>query len=161
MVVEHGGSIGRRVGAGLSWDTHSDNFGQLQNVLLPAFDASYSALLQDLADRGLLDETLVVVHAEMGRTPKIGDPRSPNQPPGRDHWDHCMAALLAGGGVRGGQIYGASDKIAAYPLGKPVLPEDIAATVYEALGITDQLEHRERDGRILRLLTDGEPLPVL
>ena len=84
--------VGRRVGAGLSWDTHSDNFGQLKNVLLPAFDACYSALLEDLHDRGLLDETLVVVCTEMGRTPKVGDPRTGgNGPPGRDHWDHCWA----------------------------------------------------------------------
>ena len=154
--------VGKKVGAGLSWDTHSDNFGQLQDVLLPAFDASYSALLEDLDQRGLLDETLVVVNAEMGRTPKVGDPRTQRGKllPGRDHWDHCMAALLAGGGVQGGQIYGASDKIAAYPVGKPVLPEDVAQTVYHALGIEDQMGHEEPDGRVIRLLNDGEALPL-
>ncbi|MCY2965392.1 MAG: DUF1501 domain-containing protein [Planctomycetota bacterium] len=154
--------VGRRVGAGLSWDTHSDNFGQLKNVLLPAFDACYSALLEDLHDRGLLDETLVVVCTEMGRTPKVGDPRTGgNGPSGRDHWDHCMAALLAGGGARGGLIHGASDKIAAYPTGTPVLPEDLAQTVFRAMGIESrQLAHVEPDGRRINLLADGESLPV-
>jgi len=155
--------IGRIVGAGLSWDTHSDNFGQLKNMLLPAFDACYSSLLTDLKDRGLLDETLVIVNAEMGRTPKVGDPRTGGRgTPGRDHWDHCMSALLAGGGVRGGQIYGSSDTIGGYPTGKPVLPEDLARTVYHAMGIADdQLEHRQGDGRPVRLLTDGDVIPVL
>lgn len=155
--------IGRKVGAGLSWDTHSDNFGQLKNVLLPAFDACYSALLTDLKDRGLLDETLVLVCAEMGRTPKVGDPRTGGRgAPGRDHWDHCMSALLAGGGVQGGQIYGSSDAIGGYPSGKPVLPEDLARTVYHAMGIEDhQLEHHLGDGRPVQLLTDGDVLPVL
>jgi hypothetical protein len=155
--------IGRRVGAGLSWDTHSDNFGQLKNVLLPAFDACYSALLDDLQERGLLDETLVLVNAEMGRTPKVGDPRTGGRgSPGRDHWDHCLSALLAGGGVQGGQIYGSSDPVGGYPTGKPVLPEDLARTVYHAMGIDDrQLEHRQGDGRPVQLLTDGDVIPVL
>lgn len=151
--------IGRKVGAGLSWDTHSDNFGQLKNVLLPAFDACYSALLEDLAERGLLDETLVIVNAEMGRTPKVGDPR-PGGANGRDHWDHCMSVLLAGGGVRGGQVYGASDKIGAFPTAHPVLPEDIAATIYEAAGIRQQLWIKDRQGRPQSVLAEGEPLPV-
>lgn len=153
--------VGRRVGAGLSWDTHSDNFGQLKNVLLPAFDACYSALLDELGERGLLDETLVVVCAEMGRTPKVGDPRTGGVgAPGRDHWDHCMAALLAGGGIQGGQIYGASDRIGAYPAGKPVLPEDLARTIYHAFGIEHLLMQQQPDGRRVSLLADGEPLPI-
>jgi len=98
--------IGRKVGAGLSWDTHSDNFGQLKTVLLPAFDACFASLLEDLSDRGLLDETIVLVVGEMGRTPKIGDPRTGGKgPPGRDHWIHSLPALLAGGGIAGGQIW--------------------------------------------------------
>jgi hypothetical protein len=152
--------IGRRVGAGLSWDTHSDNFGQLKNVLLPAFDACFSALLEDLDSRGLLDETLVLVTAEMGRTPKVGDPRTGGQgPPGRDHWIHCQTALMAGGGIRG-QLYGASDRIAAYPASRPVFPEDLAATVYQAMGIDQQLQFTDREGRLQSLHGDGRPLPL-
>lgn len=155
--------VGKRVGAGLSWDTHSDNFGQLKNVLLPAFDRCYSALLTDLHERGLLEETLVVVNAEMGRTPKVGDPRTGGTgAPGRDHWDHCMAALFAGGGIQGGQIHGASDALGGYPIGKPILPEDIARTIYHALGIDEhQLDHRLGDGRTIRLLSEGEVIPIL
>jgi len=151
--------IGRKVGAGLSWDTHSDNFGQLKNVLLPAFDACFSALLKDLEQRGLLDETLVVVNAEMGRTPKIGDPR-PGGANGRDHWDHCMTVLMAGGGIRGGQVYGASDKIGAFPAGTPIYPEQLAATIYEAVGIRNNLWIKDRQGRPVHLLAEGAPLPL-
>jgi hypothetical protein len=153
--------IGRIVGAGLSWDTHSDNFGQLKKVLLPAFDACFSALLTDLDERGLLDSTLVLVHAEMGRTPKVGDRRTGGKgPPGRDHWIHCQTALLAGGGVRGGQVYGASDRIAAYPADRPVGPEHLAATLYQALGIADDLIIHDRQGRPLSLLEEGKSLPL-
>jgi hypothetical protein len=153
--------IGRIVGAGLSWDTHTDNFGQLKNVLLPAFDACYSALLEDLHDRGLLGETVVAVTAEMGRTPKVGDPRNGGKgPPGRDHWVNCQSALLAGGGIRGGQVYGSSDRVGGYPADRPVNPEHLAATVYQALGIADDLAVRDRQGRPLRLLEEGEPLPL-
>jgi len=152
--------IGRRVGAGLSWDTHSDNFGQLKNVLLPAFDAGFSALMEDLEQRGLLEETLVVVTAEMGRTPKVGDPRTGGKgPPGRDHWIHCQTALVAGGGIQG-QIYGASDRVAGYPADRPVYPEDIAATVFHALDIDPRSPLTDREGRTQSLLADGNPLPI-
>lgn len=151
--------VGRKVGAGLSWDTHSDNFGQLKNVLLPPFDAGYSALLHDLDERGLLDETLVVVSAEMGRTPKVGDPRAGGGS-GRDHWVNCMSALFAGGGIRGGQVHGASDAIAGYPATHPVFPEQIAATTYEALGLTGNLMFRDREGRPYNMAEDAESLPL-
>jgi hypothetical protein len=154
--------VGRIVGAGLSWDTHSDNFGQLRNVLLPAFDACYSALLEDLAQRGLFDSTLVLVCAEMGRTPKVGDPRTGDKArPGRDHWVHCQTALLAGGGIRGGQVYGSSDRVGAYPSDRPVGPEHLAATVYHALGLSDDLVIQDRQGRPLHLLAEGRPLPLV
>lgn len=153
--------IGRRVGAGLSWDTHSDNFGQLKNVLLPALDAGLSALLADLHDRGLLEETVVFVAGEMGRTPKVGDPRTGGKgPPGRDHWIHLMPALFAGGGIRGGQVYGTSDRVAAYPAEHPVRPGDLAATLFEALGIPPDFAYQDREGRTFRLLEDGRPLPL-
>jgi hypothetical protein len=153
--------LGRKVGAGLSWDTHSDNFGQLKNVLLPAFDACYSALLEDLDQRGLLDETLVVVVAEMGRTPKVGDPRTGGKgPAGRDHWIHCQSALFAGGGIRGGQVYGASDRVGAYPSDRPVRPEHLATTMYHALGMTDSLIVSDREGKPVSLREEAEPLPL-
>ena len=106
------------------WDTHSDNFGGLKNTLLPPTDRGLSALLVDLESRGLLDETLVVWMGDMGRTPRI------NKGAGRDHWSFCYSILVAGGGIRGGQVYGASDRSAAYPSINPVSPADVAATIY-------------------------------
>jgi len=147
--------------SGGSWDTHGNNFNCLRDHLLPEFDRYYSALLEDLHDRGLLDETLVLVSSEMGRTPKIGDRRSGGtKGNGRDHWTHCMSALLAGGGIRGGQIYGASDKQAAFPADRPCAPEDIAKTVYYAMGI-DNLEATDREGRPFELLPAGTALREL
>ena len=151
--------IGRVVGAGLSWDTHSDNFNQLKNTLLPPFDSGFSSLLTDLEERGMLDETLVVVNAEMGRTPKIGDPRAGGSA-GRDHWVNCLSVLFAGGGIRGGQVYGASDAVAGYPAAKPVNPEHIAATMYEGLGIREDLIFRDREGRPFSLAEEAPPIPL-
>jgi hypothetical protein len=111
------------------WDTHADNFRLLKQSLLPPFDRGFSALLEDLAQRGLLDETLVVCLGEFGRTPTI------NGAAGRDHWAACNTVLLAGAGARGGQVYGASDRIAALPALDPVSPDDLAATMYHALGL--------------------------
>jgi uncharacterized protein (DUF1501 family) len=126
--------------------------------LLPEFDRAFSALLGDLRDRGLLDSTLLLVTSEMGRKPKIGDPRSGGTTgAGRDHWTHCLSVLLAGGGVRGGQTYGTSDKRGEYPADRTVTPADVAKTVYHAMGIAD-LEARDREGRPYNLLADGEPI---
>lgn len=154
--------LGRKMGQGISWDTHSDNFGILKNILLPAFDACYSALLEDLAQRGLLDETLVVVTAEMGRNPKVGDVRTGgNGPPGRDHWVHCLSALLAGGGIRGGQTFGNSDKVGAYPVDRPARPENLAATIYAAFGLGhDDLMVQDRQGRPHSLVDEAAALPL-
>src|SRR5262245_51489459 len=113
--------------ANATWDTHGDNFGKLKNELLPPFDAAYSTLLSDLADRGLLERTLVVVMGEIGRTPRI------NNGAGRDHWEFCYTVLLAGGGIKGGYVYGASDKHGAYPSQSPVTAGDLVATIYHAL----------------------------
>src|SRR5262249_25038721 len=104
------------------WDTHANNFKDLKEKLLPPFDRGFSALLEDLDGRGLLDETLVVCLGEFGRTPKI------NSNAGRDHWAACNSVVLAGGGVRGGQGLGASDRTAAYPPTPPAPPGDLAAT---------------------------------
>jgi hypothetical protein len=136
------------------WDTHKDNFKDLKTKLLPPFDLGFSALLEDLAQRGLLDETLVVCLAEFGRTPKI------NAAAGRDHWAQCFSVVLAGAGIRGGQVYGASDRIAAYPTDRPVSPADLAATVYSALGVDTQTEIRDRIGRPF-VLSTGQPIAQL
>jgi hypothetical protein len=111
------------------WDTHAKNFEALQGELLPLVDQGVSALLEDLQQRGLLGQTLVVMMGEFGRTPRI------NRDAGRDHWGLCQSVLLAGGGVRGGQVYGASDRIGAYPATDPVDPADVHATVYHCLGL--------------------------
>lgn len=147
--------------SGGSWDTHGSNFHCLREYLLPEFDRYYSALLEDLHDRGLLDTTLVMINSEMGRGPKIGDPRSGGpKGAGRDHWTHCMSVLFAGGGIRGGQTYGASDKVAAYPADRAVAPEDITRTVYQAMGI-DNLEAVDREGRPFDLLPEGAAIREL
>lgn len=144
--------------SGGGWDTHGNNFHCLKDHLLPEFDRCLSALLEDLRQRGLLDSTLVLVNSEMGRQPKIGDPRSAGKGgAGRDHWTHCMSVVLAGGGVRGGQSYGASDKIGAYPADHAVAPEDIAKTVYHAMGI-DNLEAVDSEGKPFHLMPEGRPL---
>ena len=127
------------------WDTHSRNFECLQNELLPLVDQGVSALLDDLAQRGLLHETLVVVMGEFGRTPRI------NGNAGRDHWGHCASVVLAGGGVQGGRVVGASDRIAAYVRESPVDPADIQATIYHCLGLDP---HHEMHDALQR------PLPI-
>ena len=106
--------------SGGGWDTHGNNFNCLKDRLLPEFDRPFAALLDDLHQRGLLETTLVLVTSEMGRKPKIGDPRSGGAGgAGRDHWTACMSVLLAGGGIRGGQVFGTSDKRAEYPDRQP------------------------------------------
>jgi hypothetical protein len=125
-----------------------------EDYCLPSLDRGYSALLEDLSARGLLDETIVAMFGEFGRTPKI----NPNA--GRDHWGACQSAVLAGGGIRGGQVYGSSDAQAAYPRSNPVAPEDIHATIYHALGIAPSSEIHDQQGRPYRI-TDGTPLAAL
>ncbi|MDA0833633.1 MAG: DUF1501 domain-containing protein [Planctomycetota bacterium] len=140
------------------WDTHGNNFECLKKMLLPQFDQGFSALLDDLSDRGLLDSTMILITSEMGRQPKIGDPRSGGASgAGRDHWTFCLTDILAGGGIRGGQTYGSSDKQGAYPLERRVTPADIAKTVYHTMGITD-LWAKDNQGRPYHLQEEGEPL---
>jgi hypothetical protein len=114
------------------WDHHYRNFQLMQDRHAAWLDQSYSALIRDLADRGLLDSTLVVAVGEFGRTPRINDKA------GRDHWEHCYSALLAGGGIKGGRVIGTSDARAERPIERPVTPADLAATVYQAVGITTE-----------------------
>lgn len=148
----------RKCASGGGWDTHGNNFGCLKEDLLPQFDRGFSALIEDLADRGLLDETLLLVTSEMGRKPKIGDPRSGGPAgAGRDHWTHCLTDVLAGGGIRGGQTYGSSDRFGEYPANRPVTPADIAKTVYHAMAIRD-LEAIDSQQRPFNLLSEGNAL---
>ncbi len=125
-----------------------------EKYCLPPLDLAYSALLEDLQARGLLDETLVVMLGEFGRTPKI------NKAQGRDHWGACQSVVLAGGGIRGGQVYGASDQHAAYPKSHPVAPEDVIATMYHALGIPPESLIHDRENRPHRL-SEGRALVEL
>lgn len=136
------------------WDTHSDNFRQLKNTLLPVADQGVSALLQDLHGRGLLDETLVVWMSEMGRTPRI------NNNAGRDHWSFCYSIVLAGAGIRTGQVYGSSDRSAAYPSTNPVSPADVAATIYHCLGINPRGHVTDQQGRPL-VVAQGNPITAV
>lgn len=143
------------------WDTHGNNFECLKNYLLPEFDRAFSALVEDLQQRGLLDQTLLIVNSEMGRKPKIGDPRSGGTSgAGRDHWTHCQSILLAGGGIQGGQTFGTSDRFGEYPEEHPLTPADIAKTVYHAVGIND-LRAQDSQGRPYNLLDEGEPITQL
>jgi uncharacterized protein (DUF1501 family) len=135
----------------ITWDCHADGgalattLDDYRDFLCPMFDQAYSALLDDLEERGLLDTTLVVAMGEFGRTPLL-NPRG-----GRDHWPVVWSILFAGGGVRGGQVVGASDRIGSEPRDRPVTPAEVAATIYQALGI---------DGRTLIPGSDGQPTPL-
>ncbi|MCA9066704.1 MAG: DUF1501 domain-containing protein [Planctomycetaceae bacterium] len=139
---------------GYSWDSHQ-NSTDVKNHLLPTMDQALAALLEDLEDRGLLDETLVVCLGEMGRTPKA------NSNWGRDHWSTLFPAVLAGGGVRRGLIYGETDADAAYAVTPPVSPEDLAATIYHALGISPEYRIRDTTGRPTPIAPGGQPLTDL
>ncbi|MDA1014441.1 MAG: DUF1501 domain-containing protein [Planctomycetota bacterium] len=153
--------LGKKCASGGGWDTHGNNFHCLEDDLLPVFDRAFSALVEDLADRGLLDETLLMVTSEMGRKPKIGDPRSGGiTGAGRDHWTHCLTDVLAGGGIKGGQTYGSSDRLAEYPADKPVMPADVTKTVYHAMGIHD-LEAIDSQNRPYNLLAEGSAIHEL
>ena len=143
------------------WDTHGDNFNCLKTDLLPRFDQCYSALLEGLAPRGLLDSTLVMLASEKGRKPKLGAPRSGGPTGGgRDHWTACQSIVLAGGGIRGGQTFGKTDEHAEYPVEKVMGPENIAHTVYHAMGI-DDLTATDVTGRPFTIREKGRPLPAL
>ena len=135
------------------WDTHNANCPTLKNHLLPPLDRGVSALLEDLHARGLLEETLVVMVGEFGRTPKLGRDNGGNitNTTGRDHWSGAFSALFAGGGVRGGQVIGRTDKMGAYPATQGYYPSDLGATIYASLGIDPSTEIRDRLGRPLRL----------
>ncbi|MBM4071463.1 MAG: DUF1501 domain-containing protein [Planctomycetes bacterium] len=146
------------------WDTHNRNFIDLRERLCPVTDRAFSALLDDLSERGLLDDTLVVWTGEMGRTPRVaqsvvggaGAGRD-----GRDHWGQVFTTVLAGGGIRGGVIHGSSDRFAAAPASSPTRPADLAATIYHCLGIDPRLEIRDRLDRPLTLCDGNVIDPIL
>ncbi|MBM3994379.1 MAG: DUF1501 domain-containing protein [Planctomycetes bacterium] len=137
---------------GHAYDMHENNFQMLKNFNLPLLDQVYPALIEDMEARGLLDETLVIVMGEMGRTPRI------NGRAGRDHWPQCGFSLLTGGGVRPGTVYGATDQHAAYPVNHLVRPADLVATVYHLLGIDPHLTVNDRVGRPIPVAHGGEPV---
>lgn len=134
------------------WDTHRDNFPKLETNLLPTLDTGLAALFNGLEQRGLLESTAVFVTGEFGRTPKIND-RS--EPGGRDHYPRCMFMLMAGGGVRGGQVVGESDDKATLPANDVITPDDAAATFYHALGIDHTKEYHSNTGRPITIVRDG------
>jgi hypothetical protein len=139
-------------GRSIIWDTHADNFNRLKNSLVPPMEQAYDALLDDLAERGLLETTLVLWLGDFGRTPII------NAQAGRDHWPNCFSAVLAGGGIRGGQVVGASDATGAYPASRPITPADIHATVFQLLGYdAKSITYPTADGRPTPL-SEGEPI---
>src|SRR6266403_5030719 len=142
-----------------SWDTHAANFGPLKNLHCPVLDRSLSALIEDLDQRGLFKDTLLVAIGEFGRSPRLGVSTSgnTNSPDGRDHWPYCYTALVAGVGMQAGRVYGASDQTGSAPKEKPVHPNDLLATVYYSLGIdphTIVLNHLNQP----RELVQAEPV---
>ena len=145
-----------------SWDTHRNNFPMLRDHRCPVFDRSLSALIEDLAVRGLLQRTLVVAIGEFGRSPKIGSPTTNNVGPGgRDHWPECYSFLIAGGGIRPGRAYGESDRHAAWPKRDAVHPYDLIATIYHSLGIDSATEYHDTLNRPRRLVQNGVPITGL
>jgi uncharacterized protein (DUF1501 family) len=134
------------------WDTHVEGFDSMQNGFLPRWDQCYSALIEDLEERGLLKSTLVVAWGEFGRTPKVNNDR------GRDHYPNVFSAALAGGPIQGGRVLGSSDSKGAFPLENPKQPQDVLATIYRHLGIDTQQHYLNEAGRPIPVLPFGEPL---
>jgi hypothetical protein len=137
------------------WDTHQNNFKSLKDRLLPRLDRGYAALLQDLQQRGLLENTLVVWFGDFGRTPKV------NPSAGRDHWASAGVACMGGGGIKTGEVVGATDQLGEFVVDSPVTPQDLAATIYTALGIPLHTWYRSQDGRPVELVPVGKPVPHL
>jgi hypothetical protein len=136
---------------GSGYDTHGKHLELAKSNLLPPTDAAFSSLIEDLDRRGLLDETLVVMMGEFGRTPRFNDAA------GRDHWPHCFSVVMAGGGIKGGRVHGASDRIGAYPAADPVSPEDLLATLYHNLGVDPRSLIYDQQDRPFPL-ADGHPI---
>jgi hypothetical protein len=137
------------------WDTHTDNFNSLKNSLLPPLDGGYSALLNDLKERGMLDTTLVVWMGEFGRTPRV------NSSAGRDHWPGAISVCMGGGGVKTGMVVGSSNERAEYPKDRPLRVEDVAATIYSAMGVDTETAYMSPQERPIKINYDGTPISEL
>jgi uncharacterized protein (DUF1501 family) len=137
------------------WDTHTDNFNRLKTRLLPELDGGLAALFAQLAERGLLESTSVFVTGEFGRTPKI------NQRGGRDHWPRAMFCLLGGGGMKGGQVIGASDDKGMGPAADAITPDMVAASFYKSLGIDYTKEYHTSTGRPVMIVREGSSIDGL
>jgi Protein of unknown function (DUF1501) len=147
-LVEAGVSLVQvHLGNNETWDTHGEAFPHLRDKLFPPTDQAISALLDDLHERGLLDSTLIVMAGEFGRTPRISHLPQFYKLPGRDHWGAVQSVFFAGGGVRGGTVVGASDKIGAFPANNPKSPENLAATIYQSLGLPETVAWQDEAGR--------------
>jgi hypothetical protein len=142
-----------------TWDTHGNAFPHLKEKLLPPMDKSLSALLDDLIDRGLLDETLIVMAGEFGRTPRLSTLSQFYKGPGRDHWGAVQSVWLAGGGTKGGKVVGTSDKTGGYPASDPQTPENLAATIYSSLGIPRTTMWKDAENRP-HLVYHGDAMPM-
>jgi uncharacterized protein (DUF1501 family) len=134
----------------VDWDTHSNNFHSLKTALLPPLDAAMSTLFNDLADRGLLETTMVLVTGEFGRTPRI------NKDAGRDHWGPSFTLMIGGGGLQGGRVVGSSDKHASKPADNPIGPEDLAATIHHQMGIDPDEQFLTPEGRPIKIVNEGQ-----
>jgi hypothetical protein len=143
------------VQTGGGWDTHGDNFNQLKNKLLPKYDRALTTLVQDINDRGLADDVLVISYGEFGRTPRI------NPGAGRDHWPGAMSVVFAGGGLQMGQVIGATSDKAEYPTEKPYSPGCILATMYHTLGIDHRHVFFDHARRPMPILNEGKPIAEL
>ena len=159
-LVETGVSLVQvNLGNNETWDTHGNAFPHLKDNLFPPTDRALCALMDDLQSAGLLESTLIVMGSEFGRTPKVTAHEAYNAA-GRDHWGAVQSVLFAGGGIRGGTVIGSSDKIGAYPASNPQTPENMAATIYHALGIPETAAWHDDVGRPHHLYY-GRPIPGL
>jgi uncharacterized protein (DUF1501 family) len=137
------------------WDTHVKGFESLRLGFLPRFDRCYSALIEDLHERGLLESTLVIAWGEFGRTPRV------NNDAGRDHYPNVFSAALAGGAVKGGRVVGSSDEKGAFPKANPKTPQDVLATIYGHLGIDTKQQYLNESGRPIDTLPFGRVMEAL
>jgi uncharacterized protein (DUF1501 family) len=160
-LVEAGVSLVQvNLGNNETWDTHGNAFPHLREKLLPPTDRAVSALLDDLDEAGRLDDTLVVMAGEFGRTPKVSLLAQHYERPGRDHWGAAQTVFFAGGGIRGGTVVGATDRLGAFPAEAPQTPENFAATIYHSLGIPATAAWHDALDRPHHVY-DGEPIPGL
>ena len=137
------------------WDTHVKGYETMRDGFLPRWDMAYTALIEDLHERGMLDSTMVIAWGEFGRTPKA------NATGGRDHWPGVFSAAVAGGGIRGGRVIGASDSIGGEPADNPKAPQDVLATMYRHLGIDTTAQYEDHTGRPHPMLASGTPIDEL